>query len=303
MSIKGTVKNALFNMLPFDVYLKVLYMRYVGGKLNIKNPQRFSEKIYWLKKYNPEKQLELMQEIYDKYTVRSYVSRKIGEGHSPKLYGVYDRAEDIDFSALPEKYVLKISQSNGFNIINDGTVNMSEEEIVSQMNDWLTLARDKKRIRKRMKEEAYYFNGKAVIICEEYLKDENGEAAMDTDFYCFNGEPLFHEVYHDYIVDGKPNPEGCVKNVYSLDGTYIPVSISKKTNGAIPRPNYENFNEMVEIARTLAQDFVFVRVDLYNVKGKIYVGELTPIPIGGNIVIDPIEYDYEWGEKLHLPKV
>ena len=302
MSVKGTVKYAMYKMLPFDIYLKAMYRRYVGGKLNINNPKRFSEKIYWLKKYNPKNQLALMQEIYDKYSARQYVSKKIGEGHSPRLYGVYERAEDIDFSVLPEKYVLKVSQSNGFNIIIDGRISLSQEEIVAQLSKWLRLARDKALIEKRMKEEAYYFNGKAVILCEEYLEDENGVAAMDTDFYCFNGEPLFHEVYFDYIVDGKPNPEGCVKNIYRLDGTFIPVSITKKIDGGKARPEYKNFDQMVEIARALAQDFVFVRVDLYNVNGKIYVGELTPIPSGGNIVIDPIEYDYQWGEELHLPE-
>lgn len=302
MSIKGEIKLALFKTLPLDLYLKIIYKYYIGGNLNLKKPERFSEKLYWLKKYNSTVNADFMQQIYDKYTVRDYIVKKVGEGHLPKLYGVFSRAEDINFSLFPEKYVLKVSQSNGFNIINDGTLNMSQQQIISQMKEWLNCANERNMIQHRMAEESYYFNGRALIICEEYLEDASGNAAMDTDFWCFNGKPLFHEVYHNYIINGKPNPN-CFKNIYSLDGQYIPVSISKKTNPDLPRPEYENFQEMISIAEKLAENFVFVRVDLYNVDGRIYVGELTPIPIGGKVVIDPISYDYQWGKLLDLPTI
>lgn len=300
MGTKGKIKFALFKTLPTDLYLKIVYRYYIGGKLNLKNPERFTEKLFWLKKYNSTVMPEFMKQIYDKYTAREYITSKIGEGHLPKLYGVFSNADDIDFSLFPEKYVLKVSQSNGFNIINDGTLKMTHKEIISKMREWLKIARTKNLIQKRMTEESYYFNGDALIICEEYLEDASGNAAMDTDFWCFNGKPQFHEVYHDYIINGRPNPN-CYKNIYLLDGQYLPVSITKKTNPSLARPEYKNFQEMISIAEKLSEDFVFVRVDLYNVNGHIYVGELTPMPIGGKVIINPVCYDYEWGKMLKLP--
>lgn len=302
MKIKGAIKTALYKCLPEDAYLKTVYRHYHGRKLNLKNPVFLTEKLFWLKKNNPKIYGDLIQRIYDKYTVRDYLKEKIGEKYLTKLYGVYDSPSEINFKALPEKYVLKVTQSCGYNIINDGTKLVNESEIRNKLQEWISIVNSPDSAKSISREENYYFNGKAKIICEEYLEDKDGKGAMDVDFWCINGTPVFYEVFFDFFVDGEKNQE-CFKNAYDINGNLLNVQTGRHNNKELKQPHYDNFEEMVSVAQTLSKDFAFMRVDLYNVDGRIVVGELTPIPMGGAGKITPESFDKKMGDLLILPEI
>lgn len=307
LNMKGNIKSLIYRILPSKAYLQVLYKHYHGKKLNLSNPKRFSEKLFWLKLYNKKYNQELIHICYDKYDVRQYVIDKIGEKYLPKLYGVYNNVDEIDFESLPEKYVIKITQSCGQNIINNGkTLKMTEDDIRKQLKQWLEQTNNRKQIRKIYNEEEYYFTGKAKIICEEYLEDKNGNGAMDSDFWCFNGKVKMYDQWYDFFNEktGEKNDSHTIKrNFYDVKGNFIPVQMGRPYKPELKVSQLSNRNEMIEIAETLSQDFPFLRVDLYNVDGRIVVGELTMIPMGAAGKITPDYYDELWGDYLRLPNV
>ncbi|NLD19021.1 MAG: hypothetical protein GX663_02075 [Clostridiales bacterium] len=305
MSIKGNIRRILFSVLPISLYLKVVYRYLHGGKLDLFEPKKFSEKLFWLKLYNGQENKKVMQLCYDKFDARRYIEEKIGPGYLPELYGIYDDVDDIDFSIFPEKYVIKITQSCGYNIINNGELEMSQEKIMEQLRKWQQEINDLSECRKRYKEESYYYTGKAKIICEEYLEDSNSDIVTDSAFFCFNGEPKYYDIVYDSVKlgDGLKSEELFYRNIYDIDKQYIPMELGRPTDEKLGNKNFENFNKMIEISERLSKDFPFLRVDLYNIEGRIVVGELTWIPMGGGGKITPEEFDYEWGKLLKLPDV
>ena len=130
MSVINNIgKELLYKGLPKKKYLKVIYRYYHNKNLDLNSPKNFSEKLFWLKLYNQEYCSDLIQKCYDKYTVRKYITDRVGEEFLPKLYGVYDNAEEIDFDSFPDKYVLKVTQSCGYNIINNGNYSIDRNTI------------------------------------------------------------------------------------------------------------------------------------------------------------------------------
>lgn len=302
-SLKGKLKIGLFEMLPVKTYLKICFRKYHGRPLDFDDPKTYSEKLFWLKLFNGENCKETVQRCYDKFTAREYIKEKVGEKYLPKLYGVYNSVEDIDFTALPSKYAIKVTQSCGYNIINDGKHGISIEEVKRKLNGWLHEVRNLKECRRKYKEEAYCFNGQAKIICEEYLEDKNGLVCTDSGFFCFNGVPKFYDIVYDSVdFETGIKIEDFPRNVYDMDGNFMPVSIGRPTNEALGRREYKNFREMEAIAAKLSEGFPFMRVDLYNIDGRVVVGELTFIPQGGCGRITPVEYDRQFGQWLELPR-
>ena len=301
-SLKGIVKNLCYKQLPLKKYLGIAYRHYHKRKLNLDNPRFFTEKLFWLKIYNGEYLKDLVMRCYDKYRVRDYITDCLGDGYLPKLYGVYNSAYDIDFSKLPTKYVLKISQSCGYNIINDGNCNLSEKEIVERLNGWLEKTNNNINKVSEYNEEKYYFDGEAKIICEEYLDDGSG-CIFDTDFWCFNGKVKFYEEFYDTFSSDRTINETMIKNLYNVNGEYIPVNNGRKSNPNYTKKEHKNINKMIEMSEKLSAPFPFLRVDLYDINGRVVVGELTFIPMGGAGKIEPEGYDLAWGDWLKLPDV
>ena len=296
-------KYLCYRGLPVKAYLYLQYLVRYKRRPSFSTPQRFSEKMYCLKLINEKLYKTLLQRCYDKFDVRGYVVEKLGEdeGNSilNRVYGVYEDAAEIDFDALPEKIVLKVTQSSGSNIICRNKKDLDIAHATSQLNKWLNVA--KKASTKS--EEGSMYTGRAKILCEEYLENSSGEIPPDIRVYCFNGAPKLFVCDFGTTDERGEHGEHIVRNVYDLNWNLIDVNLGRPHDEDVVMERPDNLERIVEIAKKLAEDFLFVRVDLYDVDGRLIFGELTWIPMGGNCVIEPDRYDYLMGSWLSIPEL
>ncbi len=294
------IKIFFYKSMRERTYLKIFYFVRQHGVLHFDKPRRLSEKLFYLKVYYRTRK-DLIQEVYDKYTARDYVKKKAGSQYLSKLFGVYDSVDEIDFDSLPDKFALKVTQSCGCNLFCSDRENFHIGETKRQMSEWLQ-EMNSERVQIET-EEGYYHNGNAKIICEEYLEDSHGAIPLDVRFWCFNGKVKFYCMDFDTVDEKGNKKKFYYRNTYDVDGELIPVDLGRPHNTVFARPDLPHFEEMLKLAETLAEDFAFVRVDLYNIDGRIVFGELTPIPQSGSGRITPKKYDYLFGEMLKLPDV
>lgn len=267
-------------------FCKKKYFKYNNKPLNIDTPTEFMEKIQWLK-------LNFYKEEYgcyvDKFEVRKYVASKIGKQYLNPIYGVFDSFKDINFSILPNKFIIKGTHGSGMNIlVTDKTkihLNNVEKKIKSFLN--------KKYF--KVNREYVYKNLKPRIVVEKLI-DTGNEQLKDYKFYTFHGVPK-------YILVKKTENGRSKKCFYDLNWNKIyPSSISKDfLEEEIAKP--EDLDKMVAVAKNLASDFIFVRVDLYYVCGKIIFGELTFFPTAGMKRFKIEHFNKELGEAITLPVV
>ena len=273
----------MLKWVPDRFMLPLQYKIKFGRWPNMKSPKRWTEKLqlYKMKYRNP-----LLPKCVDKYEVRKHIEEKgLGE-YLVKLYGVWRNANDINFAALPDSFVLKTTDGGGGEniiIVTDKT----KEDIDSlrlKLNSWLNV----KDINAG-REWAYTGIKKSQIIAEELLINKDNPEAGIEDFkiLCFNGEPKYIIVDKDRYIDHK-------RNFYTPQWERKSVTTDhEQFEDVYPKP--KNFDKMMEVARELSKDFPFVRVDLYNVGGNIYFGELTFYPWTGYVQFTPDEFDFELG--------
>lgn len=231
-----------------------------------------------------------MTKCSDKYLVRNYVKEK-GLSHIlNELYGVYNKVDEIDFNNLPEKFVIKTTNGSGTNIICKDKNKLNKEKVIKSLSEWI-----KRDVYSSGREQSYK-NIKPKIIIEKLLEEKNNEftGIIDYKFLCFNGQPK-------YIVFDVDRYNGHKRNIYDLEWNELPVLTDKPNiSKRIKKP--KNLNEMIQIAWILSKDFPFVRVDLYNINGKIYFGELTFYPWTGYVNFKPDEFDFTLGKEFKLPQ-
>lgn len=278
--MNAKIKNILYYM-PKKMTTKLRYYYATGKKLNLKNPKDFNEKIMYLM-LNDFGELE--QNCADKYMVRKYVENKGLKNILTKLYGKYTNANEIDFDTLPTEYVLKTNHGCGGIIIKTKDSEINREKVIRDLNFSLKRNYAKETL------EYQYENIKPCIICEEYLKEDNKIVPIDYKIFCFNGKAEF------ILVCGDRNKD-ITKVYYDLNWNKLNCT-KKEQKGKFDKP--DNFEEMINIAEKLSKDFKFVRVDLYNIKGKIYFGELTFTPRGGINTTIKQEYLDKWGEMIKI---
>lgn len=274
------------NWVPDKIMLSLQYRIKLNRKCNLKNPKRWTEKLQLYKMYyrNP-----VMSTCVDKYEVRSYIKSKGLEDILVKLYGVWDRASDINFDKLPNSFVLKTSNGGGGEdvvLIKDkSTVDVTEK---SRFLDERLLNKNTNAGR----EWAYTGIIKPKIIAEELLIIKENPSAGIEDFkiLCFNGKPHYIIVDIDRYVDHK-------RNFYTPKWERVYVSTDHNQFDK-PYPQPKNLDQMLDIAKKLSEDFPFVRVDLYNLDGKIYFGELTFYPWTGYVQFEPDSFDFKLGSKF-----
>lgn len=223
--------------------------------------------------------------ISDKLKVREFVSERTGNDYLIPLLWSGKRPEDIPFEKLPDKFFIKTNHGCGYNIPVKDKNRLSIRQVQSQLKKWLkeNFGRDA-----LLGIQWAYKNIDPQIMIESYLED-NGKLPADYKFYCFSGRVEFLLVIEDRFTSVK-------KKFFNRD--LKPVDI-RRDSGQL-EDDYAfpaNFKEMVEIAETLSAGFDFIRVDLYNVRGKIYFGELTCYPAGGLAPFVPREWDFIFGEK------
>ena len=269
--------------------VKRYYKKKMGRDLDLQNPKTFNEKINWSKIYNKN---PLMQQCADKVAVRDYILKKGYGDCLNEVYGVYDRVKDIDFSSLPNQFVIKAAHGSNMNYIVKNKKDFDWKHAKKMMNTWLH-----QDIYWSGREWVYKEMPKRIII-EKYLEDDSTGELRDYKFYCFNGfvkalllatnrQSKTAELCFDYF-DDKFN-HLALTNHWHPNAKELPKKPSQ-------------FEEMISIAQDLSKGMPHVRIDLYEVNGKIYFGECTFFDAGGALIIHPEQWDKEWGDLFILPK-
>lgn len=271
-------------------YCKKWYKTATGYELDLDNPQTFTEKQQWLKFYD---QSPLKVKCSDKYLVREFVKEKIGEEYLVPLISIdgvdkFDNANDIDFNKLPNSFVLSCNHGSSMTIVIPDKTKLNKQKIKSikkQLNKWLQI--DVAYV------NAFDFTYKGIkpaIIITKYLTNDNNDL-KDYKIFCFNGNPTYI-----WIDSGRFDKHK--RTVYDTNFNKAPFTYDKFPEGDFEKP--DNLDEMFEIAKTLSSGFKLARVDLYNVNGKIYFGELTFNSGAGRDLIYPNEYNLIVGEQLNI---
>lgn len=266
----------------------------MGEVLDYDNPQSFNQKLNWLKFYWRD---PLITRCSAKDTVREYVLEVLGSGakkYLTNLVGeeVYFRVDDINFEALPDKFVLKANNGSGTNIVCPNKSKLDIQQAKHKLSEWMAPANNYFY----HKYEWGYKNIKPAIVCEEFLG--NYGEVRDYKLFCFNGEPKFVYVSNEFD-DHKKHIDMDYLTLEWKPTGYIRKSY-KPPKTPFPRP--DSLDVMVDLSKKLARPFPFVRVDFFEVEGVPKVVEMTFYPSGGTGAFENIEHDYEIGDMLRLPK-
>lgn len=275
------IAGRLVNVLPDSLYLKLIFHAQLGYWPDLKHPKTFNETLQWLKLHDRRPEYTAM---VDKVSAKDYVAARIGERYIIPTLGVWDNPEAIDWPSLPERFVIKTSNdSGGIIVCKDKSkldVNAATAKLKSSWGNNYS----------KYNKEYPYEGVVPRIIAEEYLEDETEADLKDYKFFCFNGEPRFL-----FVASERQNPYEETKfDFFDTDWNHLPVR-NGHPNSSRPIPRPEHLEEMLDIARRLSYGIPHVRVDLYNVSGRIYFGELTFFHWSGLMPFDPPVWDLRFG--------
>lgn len=271
-----------------SAFLKLKFYACMGKKLDLDDPKTFNEKLQWLKLYDRNPEYTVM---VDKYLVRDYIKEKLGEECLIPLLGVWDDPDDIDFDALPDKFVLKCNHNSGkgMYICKDKSL-VNIEEVKAALREGL------KQDYFMQSREWPYKNVPRKIIAEQYMEDGKTSELRDYKFWCFNGEPKVVLVCAERFSAG-----GLRENFYDTDWNLLPVQRPTHPNTSFSIEAPQCLSEMISCARELASGKPFSRIDFYEMNGKMYFGEITFFPASGFEAFKPEEWDERMGEWIKLP--
>lgn len=278
--------KGLTKWIPDRQHLKILYRAKMGKNLNLDDPHTFNEKLQWLKLHdrNP-----LYTRLVDKYVVKKWVAKKIGEEYVTQTYAKWENAEDIDISELPEKFVLKTNHDCG------GIA------ICRDRNDF-NLEVAKKKLAKHLKRNYFwggrewpYKNVKPCIFAEEYLEQDGPSIGLtDYKLMCFGGR-----VRCVFTCTGRT--EGDLRvDFFDTKWNHLPFT-RHYPNADVPPDEPQQLREMVALAECLATSIPFVRVDFYEIASELYFGEMTFYPGSGLEEFDLENWDRQLGSWIQLP--
>lgn len=263
--------------------LTQIYRERLGKDINWENPQTYTEKINWEKLNDRDIRKTICA---DKYLVRDWVKERIGEQYLVKNYGVWEKAEDINFDALPKRFVLKANHMSGANIIVTDKEKLDWDSICKQLNKWMNL-----NYAYSEGLELHYGGIEPRIICEEFL-DGVAESIYEYDIYCFRGKPRYVQCIK---ASHRPEWQG---GFYDLDWNWQGFAYGCPL-GAGDAPKPDKLEEMLELSRSLCKDFKHVRVDWYNLPdGRVLFGELTFTSWAGIGTFTPPEWDKVFGDLI-----
>ena len=273
-----------------ETYLKVRFRLLMGKKLNLKDPQTFSEKLQWLKLYNRRPEYTMM---VDKYAVKEYVADIIGKEYVIPTLGVWDRPEDIEWDKLPDRFVLKTTHGGGSN----GVVICKDKSTFDKKAAVKKLKNNMKESDWRIQMEWPYKNVPHRIIAEQFIDPTPDiKDLADYKFFCFDG------VVKGLFVATERQKEGSdVKfDFYDENFNHLPFKQGHENANPYPsKPN--NFELMKQAAAELSKGYPHVRVDLYDLGDRVLFGELTLYHFGGMVPFRPEEWDKVFGDMLTLP--
>lgn len=286
--IKGKLIRLCAPYLSDKLYLKLLFRHRVGYKLNIDNPQTYNEKLQWLKlnDIHPE-----YTKMVDKVDAKEYAASIIGEEYIIPTLEVYNTVDEIDFDKLPNQFVLKCTHDSGGIVV---CTNKSR----------LDIEQAKTKLRKgwgqnyfKYNREYPYRNVKPRIIAEEYMEDEKTAELRDYKFFCFNGEVKALFIASDRMKSG----EETKFDFFDAEYNHLPFT-NGHPHAKIKPEKPSQFELMKKLAAKLSKDIPQVRIDFYEVNGKVYFGEITFFHWSGMTPFEPIEWDHKFGEWIKLPQ-
>ena len=266
-----------------------LYKKAKGRQPDLQNPTDFSEKLLYLKEHyrNP-----LQTICSDKYFVKNYIEL-CGLGYiNKKIYGVYKSVDDIPWDDMPDRFFIHCNHMSGCNFVFDKSYGKEKKRYICNMlkmalsHNWYYSNR-----------EWNYKNIDPLVVCEELLCDQNGRMPVDYKFYCFSGKPMYYMVsFGEY--EHKARNHKFDMNNNSIDHKFKRKETVSPDEVVLP----SNFEEMVAIVEKLCEPFPHVRVDLYNIDGRIVFGELTFYSNSGVVNVYSKEFDKEIGSWISLEK-
>lgn len=286
--VSAAAYRGLFNWIGDKAFLKLTFWARMGEKLNLDQPKTYNEKLQWLKLYdrNP-----LYTTLVDKYAVKDYVAEKIGKQYLIPTLGVWDCFDDIDFESLPKQFVLKCTHDSG------GLV-------ICKDKDTLDKEKARRKIEKSLHFQYYYLgrewpykNVKPRIIAEEYMEDSEVKELRDYKFFCFDGK--FKILF--IATDRQKQGDDTKFDFFDEKFTHLPFT-NGHPNAIIPPKKPECFDEMVRLAEKLSEGIPQVRIDFYEVDGKVFFGEMTFFHWSGMVPFNPPEWDRKLGDWIVLDR-
>lgn len=293
-----TIYDAEHTLLPDKIYLRRLYKEKNGEQLNLNSPKTFTEKLNWLKLYDKRPEYTIMA---DKYAVRKYINSILGERFLVPLLGVWDNPEEIDFSLLPNRFVLKANHDSNIFVCVDKERQRFEDKSGRIIIGFAEVVQELKR---RLQIDYYKFfrewpykNIPRKVICERFMENTNGDSLLDYKLFCFNGIPKL------IMINSNRFQEGGVKtDIYDTNWNHLDMQDEgyPMLGDVFAKP--PEINELLQISTQLAEGIPFVRID-YNVWDRvIYFGEFTFYHNAGMERFQPEEWDRKLGEWLDLPR-
>lgn len=275
-------------LLPPARFLRIYYEYYTGKPLNLEDPREFNAKIQWMKLYYRP---PILNQLVDKYAVRDFVKNRIGPEYLNEVYAVYRSAAELDLDALPQRFVLK--GTHGYN-----------QHLLVRDKRALRPVKVRRRMRKWLRRNHYYRGGlewaykdvEARVMAEKYLEQQGKASLDDYKYYCFSGSPKMIQVDLGRGGDHK-------KGYFSTTWEQLPLTKVTHALEELDIPKPKNLEKMTALARKLSEGFPFVRVDFYNIGGKILFGEMTFYPGDGRQEFYPDRYNAIIGSYLELPEL
>ena len=274
--------------------------RFYRRKFPWKNPRTLNEKLTWMEVYTDTSK---WTEYTDKYEVRKHIASLGLKDILTECYGVWDRAEDIDFDKLPDKFVLKCTHDCGSTIIIRDKSKMDKQSVIDFLNKHVSVRYGYDSC------EPHYTFIKPRIMAESLIEMDNtdefsSETTVDHKIRCIDGKAQYDMVCYDRSLESGSGGSKTIYDLYDIH-TWQPMRQYLADRGVkyrnVPRPH--NLERMIEIAEVIAKGYPQVRVDLYNVKGKIYFGEMTFFAFSGMNNHFTMEFQRMIGDRIQLPKI
>ena len=287
MSIKSYIARKIpEKWLPDKIYIKRAYRNLMGKELNLDNPQTFNEKLQWLKLYDRKKEYTKM---VDKYAVKEYVAKIIGDEYIIPTIGIYNSFDEINFDKLPKKFIMKCTHDSGGNVIckdkSKLDIEKAREKISASLNTnyyWVW-------------REWPYKNVKPRIIVEPYLEDKKFHELRDYKFFVFSGK-----VKLMFIASNRQGKGDTYFDFFDRNFKHLNIINGHPMNPkGVEKP--KNYEKMIKLAEKLSNNIPQVRIDFYEINGKVYFGEITFYHWSGFTPFVLEEWDLKLGEFIKLP--
>lgn len=269
-------------------YIEYVWKHRMNYPLNLDNPRRYNEKLQWMKLYDRR---DIYTKMVDKYEAKEYVQDIIGSEYVIPTIAVWNNTDEIEWDKLPNQFVLKCTHDSGGLVICKNKAMLDRNKAIAKLkkslqNDFYMAAR-----------EWPYKNVPRRIIAEQYMEDEKTKELRDYKFFCFNGEPKAL-----FIATDRQNREEPYFDFFDMEFNHLNMRHGHPNAPVLPEKPSQ-FDLMKQLAAKLSKGYPQLRVDLYEVNGKVYFGELTLFHHTGMVNFEPASWDDTFGSWIDLSLV